>query len=184
MNYNDGNGCSWRAVILFLLIFLQACSMEDSFTTDSRERIPDQTIHGFTVIELKSGRKEWELVAEKADIYRKKNETELYKPRMKFYNSEGEVTSTLTADEGTVNTKTNDVFMRGNVIVVSEEKKTTLTTESLRWDSKREKVLSDDFVRQEDEEMIVTGYGLEVDSKLGKITIKRNVKVDEKADKE
>lgn len=182
--HNIAKGYLTGGGILFLIVLMQACSPVDSLTSKNRERIPDQVIHGFTVTELKSGIKEWELISEKADIYQKKNTTELFEPRMKFYNNEGEVTSTMTADEGTVNNKTNDVSMRGNVIVFSEEKKTTLTTDSLRWDSKKEKVLSDDFVRQEDEKMIVTGYGLEVDSSLGKIIIKRDVKVEEKVDKE
>lgn len=179
-NFMNKYGC-W---VFLLLLFLQGCSPEDGVFDGRKKQIPDQTIHGFMVTEMKSGIKEWKLIAERADIYQRRNETELFKLRMKFYNNEEEVTSTLTADEGKVNNKTNDVIMKGNVIVISEEKKTKLTTESLRWDAGREKLLSDDFIRQEDEDVIVTGYGLEVDSRLGRVLIKKDVKVEQKVKKE
>jgi LPS export ABC transporter protein LptC len=67
--------------------------------------------------------------------------------------------------------------VRGDVVVTSEEEGTTLKTESLRWDANRKKIVTDDLVRQERTNTIITGQGLEADPDLEKVVIKKNVKV-------
>jgi LPS export ABC transporter protein LptC len=169
-----------RLMLIFLLVSLLSCSPDEDYNTSADKDIPEQTINDFTIVEAISGKNEWELVAEKADIYSRGSNAKLYKIRIKFYNNEEQLVSTLTAEEGVANLDNNDIFVKGNVVVVSKDNNSVLTTESMRWDSTTRKVLSDDFVRQENDKMIVTGYGLEVDSNMDKIIIKRKVKIRQK----
>ena len=168
---------------LFLGCACAGCSGDYDYVPSGGERVPDQTIEGFNAVETKNAVKKWELVAEKADIYQKANETFLTKPVIRFFDENEEVTYTITANEGLMNTKANDGSVKGSVVVVSKKDGSTLTTESLKWDSKAGKITSQDFVRQENESVIVTGYGLEIDPKTENAEIKNNVKVIKKAKK-
>jgi LPS export ABC transporter protein LptC len=63
-----------------------------------------------------------------------------------FFNKGGEHSSHLTSSKGEYNGKTEDVIGKGNVYVESDigEK---LRTYRLKWDSRREKILSDTLVQ-------------------------------------
>ena len=62
-----------------------------------------------------------------------------------FFNRYGDHTSHLTSNAGEYHENTEDVIGIGNVVVVSDSG-TTLHTERLRWDQRREKILSDTVV--------------------------------------
>ena len=62
-----------------------------------------------------------------------------------FFDREGNHTSNLTSDAGEYHEGTEDVFGTGNVVVVSDSG-LTLHTERLRWDNRREKIISDTLV--------------------------------------
>ena len=62
-----------------------------------------------------------------------------------FYDDEGKHTSHLTSDKGEYHEATEDVIGRGNVVVVSDSG-LTLRTDVLRWDNRKEKIISDTLV--------------------------------------
>lgn len=62
-----------------------------------------------------------------------------------FYNNEGQHTSNLVAQEGKMHENSGDVEALGNVVVVSDSG-ITLFTEHLRWNNRREKIVSEEFV--------------------------------------
>jgi LPS export ABC transporter protein LptC len=62
-----------------------------------------------------------------------------------FYNTEGKHTSNLVADGGLLDEETNEVEAISNVVVVSDSG-ITLRTQRLRWDSARQKIVSNEFV--------------------------------------
>ncbi len=62
-----------------------------------------------------------------------------------FYNAQGEHTSHLTADKGLLFEDTNDVEARENVIAKSDSG-ITLRTQTLRWQNRAQKIVTDDFV--------------------------------------
>ena len=69
-----------------------------------------------------------------------------------------------------MNEKTNDLVAEGNVVVVSDSG-VTLYTELLRWDHKKERILSDVFIKLVSEQDTLTGIGFESDSDLENWTI-------------
>lgn len=165
-------------VFTFLIILsLSSCGKEkhERPTVAGKKSSPEQAIENFTLTHTSQGEKEWELEADRAEIYKTEGKTIVQKLRIKFYD-QGKITSILTAREGKLHSQSGDMEVRGDVVITSEEG-TTLKTESLRWDAKREKILTDDWVRQERADTIITGQGLESDPELEKVVIKKNVRV-------
>lgn len=65
--------------------------------------------------------------------------------KVDFYNRDGSHASLLTSDQGRYNEVTEDVVGIGNVVVVSDSGY-TLWTEILKWENKREKIVTDTTV--------------------------------------
>lgn len=166
-------------VFTFLIIVsLSSCGKEkpEKPKISDKKSFPDQAIENFTLTHTNQGEKEWELEADRAEIYKKEGKTIVQKLKIRFYD-QGEITSILTAREGELRSPSGDMEVRGDVVVTSEREGITLKTESLKWDTQRKKIVTDDFVRQEKGDTIITGQGLESDPELEKIVIKKNVKV-------
>lgn len=62
-----------------------------------------------------------------------------------FYDDTGKHSSKLTSSRGIYNEVSNDIYAIDNVVVVSDTG-VALYTEKLRWDQKREKIISDTLV--------------------------------------
>src|SRR5262245_14650397 len=90
-----------------------------------------------------------------------------------FYNQQGQHSSKLTAERGVLYEETNDVVALGNVVVISDSG-VTLCSDSLRWDSRRQKVMTAAFVtitRANGETL--RGFGFESDANLKHLSIKK-----------
>jgi LPS export ABC transporter protein LptC len=97
--------------------------------------------------------------------------------RIDFFDREGKKNSTLTADQGIVFQRTNDLEARGKVRVTTESG-VTLETDSLRWQNARGKIVSDAFVRVTRNGDVVTGYGFESDATLEHFHLAREVRAE------
>lgn len=82
-----------------------------------------------------------------------------------FYNEAERHLSHLTSRNATVNEHTNDLVARDNVVVVSDSG-LTLYTEEMRWDHRRERIISEVFVTFVTPDDSLTGIGFESDSDL------------------
>jgi len=162
---------------LFIILSLSSCGKEkpERSEVSGSKSSPEQAIENFTLTQTSQGEKKWELEAERAEIYKREGKTIVQKLKIKFYD-QGKITSVLIAREGELRSQSGDMEVRGDVVVTSEEG-TTLKTESLKWDANRNKIVTDDLVRQEKGDTIITGQGLESDPELEKVVIKKNVKV-------
>jgi len=167
----------WVLVLLIVLSLL-GCGREktDSSTAADKKSSPEQTIENFILTHTSQGKKEWELEADRAEIYRREGKTIVQKLKIKFYD-QGKITSIVTARQGELHSESGDMEVRGDVVVTSQQEGTTLKTESLNWDAIRKKIVTDDLVRQEKGGTIITGQGLESDPDLEKVVIKKNIKV-------
>jgi len=97
-----------------------------------------------------------------------------------FYDGEGNHTSHLTSERGEYHEATEDVLGLGNVVVVSDSG-VTLRTEVLKWDNRREKILSDTVVMVTTmEHDTLYGVGFESDPNLNRWVIHRPWGVSEK----
>jgi LPS export ABC transporter protein LptC len=137
--------------------------------------LPDSEIDGFRLTQTREGDRLWVLSASRALIYEEADRVELAKLRVDYFDEEGDVRSTLTASEGLLRRRTNDMEARGNVVVVAQDG-TRLVTERLTWNERTGKIESDRFVRVTQGDDVFTGVGLEADPDLKNIRVKSEFK--------
>jgi LPS export ABC transporter protein LptC len=165
--------------VLFVLATLIVCAAGcdrdgDGGGRGSRARA-DQEIEGFTLTQTREGTKLWVLRADNALVFERADQIELTDLRIDFFKETGEVRSTLTADKGFLSRRTNDMEVRGDVIVYAADG-TILTTETLSWNERTGKVETEDPVRVTKDSDVMTGEGVEADPDLKNIRVKRNFK--------
>ncbi|QPJ65668.1 MAG: LPS export ABC transporter periplasmic protein LptC [Candidatus Nitrohelix vancouverensis] len=86
--------------------------------TDLEEGI-DVQIENFKLSHESNGKKEWELKAHKAQINQKEDTTHLQKVDIKMARDNGRPFS-ISADQGTLNNKTEEFHLEGNVRLIGE----------------------------------------------------------------
>lgn len=114
------------------------------------------------------------ITADTLFIFEKEDSTAAAKIKVDFYNDLGIYQSTLTARRGLVRQKQESFSVWGDVVVKNDS--ASIESQSLFWDSKRNLITTDDFVRFQKRSDIVSGYGLEADSRLENVRILRDVK--------
>ena len=82
---------------------------------------PDEVIREFQRTESRSGRVTLGLDANRGDVYDRDHRVELVTMQVDFYSSDGAHMSTLTADSGHVDTRSEDMQAFGHVRVVGED---------------------------------------------------------------
>lgn len=172
-------GESFRKILLinslFFVLCCSSCKQKDSAQENSLDSSPQQMISNFVLTHQKNGKKQWVLKSPQAEV--KEEFIEVIQPEILFYDETGKIISFITAQQGTIDHQNQDLALKGAVKVVSEERKTTLTTDNLYWSAQKQKIYTDDYVQQIKEDLIISGKGLEADPSLEKIIIKENVKV-------
>ncbi|MEJ2720809.1 MAG: LPS export ABC transporter periplasmic protein LptC [bacterium] len=183
----------WSTRKIFVLVlagvlaglFAFGCSDEPSEDiTFDKKGAPDEVFADFVTAESDSGRAQWRLTAPKARRYIDKKLIVLEKPTIEFYDEEGAIRTKLTSDAGEYYEDKRDMLAFGNVVVKSIDGD-VLETDSLLWDNRRNKILSNGFVKLTRGRDVITGYGMECDQDLDSVDIKRDVKatvIDEKGD--
>jgi LPS export ABC transporter protein LptC len=170
----------FAGMVLSMLLAAQVagCHGDAPSTPSSEEvRIPDQEARDFTLTESSEGKKSWTLWSSYAAMYNDRNLVDARTVRIDFFDREGKKNSTLTADQGLVFQRTNDLEARGKVRVTTESG-VTLETDSLRWQNARGKIVSDAFVRVTRHGDVVTGYGFESDATLEHFHLAREVRAE------
>lgn len=151
-----------------LLILLFGCREREEMGV-GEGRTPTHIAEGFTLTETVSGERVWALKAEKALSYEDENLIRIYGVTLHFYKEGGVHYSTLTSNEGIVNTSTNDMQAFGDVVVISEQGR--LETSELDWVAKEGKIVTDEKVKITKGETVITGRGLESDPNLERVKI-------------
>lgn len=140
-------------------------------------RIPDQEARDFTLTESAAGTKNWTLHAEYAAMYNREHKVDAKTVKIDFFDAEGTLYSTLTADRGEVDQRTNDLKARGNVHVVTKNG-IAMETDSLRFLNRTGKIVSDGFVKVTRRGDVLTGFGFESDATLEHFSLTRQVEAE------
>jgi LPS export ABC transporter protein LptC len=161
-----------------LLGSVGGCHGGGSTVTSNEEiRIPDQEARDFTLTESAAGTKNWTLRAEYAAMYNREHKVDAKTVKIDFFDAEGALYSTLTADRGEVDQRTNDLQARGNVRV-STKNGVAMETDSLRFVNRTGKILSDGFVKVTRQGDVLTGFGFESDATLEHFRLRREVRAE------
>ncbi|MDZ4804555.1 MAG: LPS export ABC transporter periplasmic protein LptC [Candidatus Eisenbacteria bacterium] len=131
---------------------------------------------GVTLRETFDGQLRWVLKADSSETFRQPDQTIATRVHVDFYNSTGQITSVLTADEGVVQRSNNDMTARGHVLVVTAQGD-TLTTERLDWSSVQNRVKTDLPFRLARPDGVMTGVGFESNPDLTDYTTQQ-VRID------
>ncbi len=160
-----------KIALIILFIFFWACEKKDPVNTVAKEQpsIPDQEMWNFEVKVTNRGLLEAHLRSGHMVFYSdEKNPQSILNQGVlvDFYDKNGKRASTLTADSGMFNEKTQDVKAFRNVIVESDSG-VTLFTEAIEYDQKREKIFTDlDVLITTDNGDSLWGHGFESDPQM------------------
>jgi LPS export ABC transporter protein LptC len=166
-------GCRWLVVAG---LSLAACSQEPpEQVTVQKEHVPDEVFTDFVTMESDSGRVQWKLTAPRANRFNKEKRVILENPIIEFFDNEGARRTTLVSEAGEYSEETRNMLAYGDVEVKSVDGD-LLETDSLFWDNKRDKILSNSFVKLTRGRDVITGRGLECDPNLNSVDIKKDVR--------
>ncbi|HEX9917269.1 MAG TPA: LPS export ABC transporter periplasmic protein LptC [candidate division Zixibacteria bacterium] len=161
--------------LVFSLTFFFCCSQEEEKKSPTLADVPDQVVEKTQMVFTVDGVRSTVIGADYVVKYERKDLTLAKKVHVDFFDKEGKHTSIMDADSGIIKEKRQELEALGNVVVISDNG-VKLETESLRWDPRKQKVITDDFVKVTKEGDVIYGYGLEADQKLENFQIKKRVK--------
>ena len=161
----------------FLLIgafFFAACEndIEKVKLLGMHEQSPVESAKNIKIIYSDSARVEVEVTAPVMNHYSTENPYLEMPKGLKaiFYDDALNVKSRMSADYGIRYEHEQKMEARKNVVVVNE-KGEQLNTEHLIWDEKREKLLSDEFVKITRKDEIIYGTGFEANQDFSRYKI-------------
>lgn len=126
------------------------------------------------MVQNNQGRKEWEMWAETALVYRKKDETHLQDLRMRLYSRDGKPTD-ISARRGVMGNQRRNVTVSGDVVIRTSDG-VTLRTDSLRYDPQEHRVDSEDLIVLNGSTFHLTGVGLKGNTETGHYVLLEKVR--------
>lgn len=178
---------SHLAVGITILTFLGACR-SGSFSKDTKTEnkiFADQTMERLHIQSYDGSQLEWELSAPKAEVFSDKGQTIIRDPEIDLFDH-GKKSTTVKADEGlmlagetrssltlstfSVALEPGDIFLSGNVVMVSTEGN-RLMTDWAHYRKSVELIVSRAPVKVVRPDSITEGVGLEATPDLSKVKI-------------
>lgn len=141
---------------------------------------PSEGMKGIRLQNLKVGDTRWVLQADTASVFREKKRVVAEVVEIDFFEADEHV-STLNADQGILLQATDDLEVRGNVRVVTQDG-AVLRTRVLFWDHQRSKIHTDAFVEITRGDDVLTGVGMDADPGLDRVDIKEEVRGETRGD--
>ncbi len=126
------------------------------------------------IVQNKQGSKNWEMWADTAKVYRKKDHTKLENVHLRFYPKNGQIMD-VTADNGLMENQSRNMRLRGNVLIKTQDG-ISMRTEALQFRPKEKKIDSDEKIFVRGDTFRLTGVGLRGRTDLGRYFLNKNVK--------
>ena len=165
------------ACVVVVIIVAVIFKIKDARTKDLLKALPEQIdlqIKGFVYTEVGEGDSQWEMKADTATYYRKKNLALFDRVQIKINMSDGK-SFILTADKGEMFTDTKDVKIIGNVVITSDTGD-KFHTDYLNYNEEERKFFTDAPVTMENKFMKIKGVGLTLFIKKGQLKLSSMVK--------
>jgi len=150
-----------KITVIFLI--LMGLSLNSSAVEESLKSF---TLTGYD----EENKKKWEMEGENAVVF--KDDIALTDIKANIY--ENHQVINIKADKGFINKVNQEVSLQNNV-VLKDSKGAFLYTEVLNWDQKKDLVWTDVYLKLVKNENEIVGTGGEVDTKLSKAVIKKDV---------
>ena len=163
------------AAVMFVL--LPSCSNKGKNLAEAiseRDTLPTMNSLGVTTLISDSGITRYKVITEEWTIFDKKNppywafEKGVY---VEKFDSLFHIDASIKADTAYYYEKKKLWELRSNVQIQSQ-RGDKFETELLFWDERKEKVFSEKFIKIEQADTVITGYGFESDQSLSEYQIK------------
>lgn len=167
------------ALLMTIILVLAGCSAREkvssgSDSTSQTELLPDSELRGATIYLYEKDKVTTEIHAERLLKFEVKDSTMAYALDMDFFDSTGHLTTELVGDSGIIREMTNQLYVFGNVVVITDDK-SKLETDYLYWNTTTDKIETDAFVRITKKDDVITGWGMEADPGLTRIKVLNRV---------
>ena len=171
---------AFLAAVMFVLF--PSCSGKEKNLAEAiheRDSLPSMESLGVTTLISDSGITRYKIVTEEWVIFDKKNpphwafEKGVY---LEKFDTLFHIDASIKADTAYYYDKKKLWELKGNVQVRSQ-RGDKFETPLLFWDEKKEKVYSDQFIKIEQEDKVITGYGFESNQELTEYEIKNTTGV-------
>lgn len=165
------------ATVMFIL--LPACSNKEKNVAEAitdRDSLPSMKTLGVTTLISDSGITRYKIITEEWEVYDKKDppywafEKGVY---LEKFDSLFRIDASIKADTAYYYEKKKLWELRSNVHIRSQ-RGDKFDTDLMFWDEEKETVYSDHFIRIEQEDKIITGYGFESNQELTEYQIYNN----------
>ena len=166
----------WAAV---MLLFLPACGGKDKNMAEAineDDSLPDMRTLGVTSWVSDSGMIRYKIVTEEWLVYSKRNppfwafEKGVY---LEKFDTLFHVDASIKADTAYYYEQKKIWELRGNVHIQSQ-RGDKFDTELMYWDQGKERIYSDQFIRIEQPDKVLTGYGFESNQQMTEYQIFNN----------
>ena len=156
---------------------VQSNSPPHSVTTNYVEQA-DAGMEGFVYRQTDKGLVQWEVEAQKAEIFDSEHRAVLHTVQVKMFGHKGKE-MTLHADGGTINTETNEFDLRNNQgpIVIELANGYTIFTPHIHWVAEQQEISTKTPVTIQGHGMTITGIGLVGHLDSEEFTVLANVRV-------
>lgn len=148
-------------VTVFALFVVGVLLIKGSLTRQPDDLPPSKADYRIKEIRLQeqgSGKVQWRLTADQAEVFEREGKTMMRKVVVTI--QEPDRTWTVTGDEGLLQNATRDVELRKNVVLVGSDG-LRLETTSLHWQAKERRVWTNDPVTIFRDGAVIQGQGLE-----------------------
>ena len=165
------------ACVVVVIIVAVIFKIKDTRSKDLLKALPEQIdlqIKGFVYTEVGEADSQWEMKADTATYYRKKNLALFDRVQIKINMSDGK-SFIMTADKGQMFTDTKDVEIKGNVVITSDTGD-KFHTDYLNYNEEERKFFTDAPVTMENKRMKIKGVGLTLFIKKGQLKLSSMVK--------
>ncbi len=167
--------CKWWQKLVIAMLLLSSCGedIQPGHDPVPYELLPSNTLSNATITFVDSLQTKAIVHAGQVQWYPSEQQTLLDSSvYVEFYAASGRVAARLWCDSAKVENATSNMWAYGHVRVISDSTGVRLQTHSLRWDNRRRRLLTSDYVRVERPgEIVEGGYGFESDEYLKHYTI-------------
>jgi LPS export ABC transporter protein LptC len=111
------------------------------------------------------------LHADTAHIWEDDAKTLLFPVNLRLYDDNGAESAHLTAREGELDSRTNEMVARGNVVLVSRERGRRILTEELHYDPRSGRIWSDVHTVFYDGDSRMEGVGFRTDQRMHDVEV-------------
>ncbi len=158
-------------MVMMIAVLMAKPVMADEPVTDAgKEAAVAQQLEGFNLNGYADdGKKAWEINGAKADI--SEDKIKVTDVDANFYGKEN---ANLKAQHGTIDKASGEVNLNKDVVMTSD-RGTTVTTDSLKWQRNEDLVTTNDRVQIDDAQGTITGKGLTAQPGMKKAQLNEDV---------